>query len=144
MASNSIMTPDEIKQNAIDLIKQRAKSETELAEQVKKVFETEKHKIYAAINLAMTSNVAYNKHSYSFSVKLGNTFEMIGIPPNITREKAHDIINYEANKECKLIGDFIKAHGHNLSEVNGSAVKSYYGESSINCNFTFGHNKSWM
>ena len=140
MASNSIMTPDEIKQNAIDLIKQRAKSETELAEQVKKVFETEKNKTYAAINRAMTSNVAYNKHSYSFSVTLGNTF----IPPNITREKAHDIINYEANKECKLIGHFIKAHGHNLTEVNGSAFKSYYGESTINCNFTFGHNKSWM
>ena len=143
MDSNPIMTPAEIKQNAIDLIKQVAKSEIEVAEQVKNVFEAEKHKTYAAINRAMTSNVASKTHNYSFSATLENTFEMIGIPPNITREKARKVVGYEANKQCKLIGDFIKAQGHNLTDVSGDAFEPLYGESTINCYFTFGHSSSW-
>ena len=51
-------------------------------------------------------------------------------------DAATKVIRDESHKQCNHIGDFVKAQGHNLSEVH-STLRSDYGITDITCEFTF-------
>lgn len=138
MASNPIMTPVEIKKAAADLNNQIQATELKLGEQVKKWFEAEKQTTYDTINRAIVKRAAANIENYTFWVGV-KTYEPHELPATIPRDRAWSIIWRESYNQCNLIGAFIKAQGHNLTNVDTRLYEPYgIDDTDINCVFTFG------
>ena len=138
MSANTIMTPDEIKKGAADLNNQIQATELKLGEQVKKWFVAEKQTTYANINQKIIKQTAANIENYTFWVGV-KTYEPHELPATITSDRAKSIIWRESYNQCNLIGAFIKAQGHNLTNVDTRLYEPYgIDDTDINCVFTFG------
>ncbi len=139
MASNLIMTPAEIKKAADDLNNKNQANELKLVDQVRKWFDTNKQTTYATINQTIIKHTAANIEKYAFSVDVA-TYNSDKLSSNISRDRKYSIIRDETQKQCALIGAFIRAQGHNLTSVD-YRLYEHYGliyETDISCVFTFG------
>ncbi len=139
MASNLIMTPAEIKKAAADLNNKDKATEVKLREQVKNWFDTEKQKTYATINQTIIKHTADNIENYGFCVDV-KTYNSDKLPSNISHDRKYSIIRDETQKQCALIGAFIKARGHNITSTDYRLYEPYgiIDETDISCVFTFG------
>ena len=140
MSANTVMTPAEIQKAAEDLNKQIAANEFKLVEQVRGWFETEKQTTYDTINQGIIKNTAANIENYTFWVGV-KTYDpqKLSLSSTVPRNRAYDVIWRESYNQCKLIGAFITAQGHNLTSVNTKLYQPYgISDTDINCIFTFG------
>jgi hypothetical protein len=140
MTSNHIMTPAEIKKAAADLNNQNQANELKLVDQVRKWFDTNKQTTYATINQTIIKHTAANIENYAFSVDV-TTYNSNKLPLTISRDRKYNIISDESQKQCALIGAFIRAQGHNLTSVDYRLYEHYglIDETDISCVFTFGY-----
>jgi hypothetical protein len=140
MSANTIMTPGEVQKAAEELNKQIAANELKIVEQVREWFKTEQQTTYDAINQNMANNTAANIENYTMWVDV-KTYNPQELPllSTMTHSRLYDIIWGESYKQCKIIGDFIRAQGHNLTNAN-TTLHNHWGirDTTIKCEFTFG------
>ena len=119
MSANNGKKPLEVKKPTEDLNKQIAANELKLKEQVKEWFETAKPHIYDRVN----------KRINTYSVMVGiNTYmpEKLSLSSTIPRDRANAIILEESDIQCNLMSEFVKAQGHNVTDVHGMLHHPYY------------------
>ena len=139
MSANTIMTPAEIQKAAEDKNNKIRAAEIQLREQVKGWFTKSKTTTFTRINNELVTHVVANTEQVKFGVWVAQFKDPIRNKPpyNIMNyNAATKVIMDESHKQCNLIGDFMKAQGHNLSEVNAT-LRSDFGITDINCEFTF-------
>ena len=139
MSANTIMTPAEIQKAAEDKNNKIRAAEIQLSGQVSGWFTKSKPTIFARINNELITHVVANTEQVKFAVWAAQFEDPIRNKPpyNIMNyHAATKVIRDEARKQCNLIGDFVKAQGHNLSEVH-TTLHSDFGITDINCEFTF-------
>ena len=139
MSANTIMTPADIQKAAEDKNNKIRADEIQLRGQVSGWFTKSKPTIFARINDELVTHVVANTEQVKFAVWAAQFEDPIRNKPpyNIMNyDAATKVIKDEAHKQCNLIGDFVKAQGHNLSEVRAT-LRSDYGITDINCEFTF-------
>ena len=133
------MTPAEIQKAAEDKNNKIRAAEIQLSGQVSGWFTKSKPTIFARINNELITHVVANTGQVKFAVWAAQFEDPIRNKPpyNIMNyHAATKVIRDEAHKQCNLIGDFVKAQGHNLSEVH-TTLQSDFGSTDINCEFTF-------
>lgn len=144
MASNPIMTPAQD-----DCINKPQVTEQKLRQEVRYWFNREKVATYTTINETLINHPDTNKN-YAFCVDI-KTYDLPGgdkiydsnkLSSTLTRDETYSIIRDETQKQCSLVGAFIKAKGHNLTNVDYRICEPYaYGtinDTEISCNFTIG------
>jgi len=139
MSANTIMTPAEIQKAAEDVNNKIRAAEIQLRGQVSGWFTKSKIAIFARINNELITNVVANTDQVKFAVWAAKFEDPIRHRPpyNVMNyDAATKVIRDESHKQCNLIGDFVKAQGHNLSEVH-STLRSDHGITDITCEFTF-------
>ena len=151
MSANTIMTPADIQKAAEDKNNKIRADEIQLRGQVSGWFTKSKPTIFARINDELVTHVAANTEQVKFAVWAAQFEDPIrnkppyNIEDPIRNKPPYNIMNYnaankvimdESHKQCNLIGEFVKAQGHNLSEVRAT-LRSDYGITDINCEFTF-------
>ena len=119
MSANIGMKPAEVQKPVEDLNKQIPANELKLKEQVKEWFETAKPHIYDSLNKRL------NTHSAIVGVKTydPNTLVLSSI---VSRDRANAIILDESNNQCNLMSEFVKAQGHNVTDVIAMLHHPYY------------------
>ena len=139
MSANTIMTPAEIQKAAEDKNNKIRAAEIQLRGQVSGWFTERKTTIFARINNELITHVVANTDQVKFAVWATQFEDPIRHRPpyNVMNyDAATKVIRDESHKQCNHIGDFVKAQGHNLSEVH-STLRSDYGITDITCEFTF-------
>ena len=139
MSANTIMTPAEIQKAAEDKNNKIRAAEIQLRGQVSGWFTKSKPTIFARINNELITHVVANTEQVKFAVWAAQFEDPIRNKPpyNVMNyDAATKVIRDESHKQCNLIGDFVKAQGHNLTTVQAT-LRSDYGITDITCEFTF-------
>ena len=139
MSANTIMTPAEIQKAAEDKNNKIRAAKIQLRGQVSGWFTKSKPTIFARINNELITQVVANTDQVQFGVwSAAYETKFLYKPPyNIMNyDAATKVIRDESHKQCNLIGDFVKAQGHNLIAVQATST-SDFGSTDINCEFTF-------
>jgi len=135
------MTPAEVKKAVNDMNASIRATELQLREEVGKWFVSRKQTIFASINTELLNKTFYKTdpaEEVGFSVPAADyKNKMLWSEPynNMKYDLAVHVINDETQKQCELIGEFIKAQGHNLTKVKAT-YKIDFGIADIGCNFT--------
>lgn len=144
MSANTIMTPAEIQKAAEDKNNKFRAAEIQLRGQISGWFAKSKTTTFARINDELITHVVANTEQVKFAVWAAQFEDTIRnkLPYNIMNYDATaKVIVDESHKQCNLIGDFVKAQGHNLAEVH-TTFRSNYEMTNINCEFTFAPKKT--
>ena len=130
MSAYIIMTPTEIQSAAADINNEIRATEIQLRQQVRDWFSAAKPFVFKQIN--------NNPMVIKTFVNDYNTKIYYQAPLNkMGYEAAEKTIKEESTTQCNLIGDFIKAQGHNLVNTIANFDRDY-GIMDIQCQFTFG------
>lgn len=139
MSANTIMNPAEIKKAAEDVNNKIRVVEIQLREKVAGLFAKSKPSVFEMINNHLITQAVANTNQPNFAVYAAqyDTKFLFKPPVNVMNyDAANKVIMDESHKQCNLIGEFVKAQGHNLVEVSASSW-SDYGIVDIKCDFTF-------
>jgi hypothetical protein len=139
MSANRIMTPAEIQKAAADKNNKIRAVEIQLREQAKGWFTKSKQTTFTRINDKLITHAIANTDQVKFGVWSAqyDTEFLLKPPVNVMNyDAATKIIMDESHKQCNLIGEFVKAQGHNLVAVKATS-QTDYGITDIECEFTF-------
>lgn len=142
MSVSKIMTPSEI-QNAADNINyKKARAKQNFQGIVDNLFKERRPQIFNNINESLINTVVSHPDRNLISVQAINYDDAISYnkPFNvINSQETHQIIMEESTKHCTLLGEFIKAQGHNIVSAHAT-YSSSYGNKMVKCEFMFGDN----
>ena len=133
------MTPAEVQKAAADKNNKIRAVEIQLRQKVVNWFTESKPATYHRINNELITQAVANTNQVKFGVWAAkyDTEIFFRQPINIMDyDAATKVIMDEAHKQCNLIGEFIRAQGHNLVSVTASDMRDY-GIIDIKCDFTF-------
>lgn len=140
MSTDRIMTPFEVQIAAADTNNEIRATEIQLRKQVRDWFSAAKPSVFKQINnelitqtVANTSPIVVRTVVKNYPTKI-YYLEPLG---KMGYEAAEKTIKEESATQCNLIGDFIKAQGHNLVNTTANFDRDY-GLMDIQCQFTFG------
>lgn len=143
MSANTIMTPFEVQIAAADNNNEIRATEIQLRKQVRYWFSAAKPSVFKQINnelitqtVANTNRVVVRTLIKCYLTKI-YYLEPLG---KMGYDAAEKTIKEESATQCNLIGDFIKAQGHNLVNTTANFARDY-GFADIQCQFTFGPNQ---
>lgn len=143
MSTDRIMTPFEVQIAAADTNNEIRATEIQLRQQVHGWFSAAKPSVFKQINnelikqtVANTSPIVFRTFVKSYPTKI-YYLEPLG---KMGYEAAEKTIKAESRTQCNLIGDFIKAQGHNLVNTTANFDKDN-GMMDIDCQFTFDSTK---
>jgi len=120
------MTSDEHHKASEYLNTQITENEIKLKEKVREWFYTGKQRIYDTVNKNINAYTAAKYKHYVFAAGV-TTYDptQLSLSSTVPRDRANAIILHESNTQCNLIGEFIKAQGHNLKNVNACLEHPY-------------------
>lgn len=141
MSANTVMTPAEVQKAAADKNNKIRAVEIQLREKVANWFTKSKPATYNRINDELIAHVVANKEAKPEQIKFAvhsaeyETKFLHKQPFNTMNYwVASDVIMDESQKQCNLIGEFVKAQGHNLVDVSASNHADF-GIVDIKCEF---------
>ena len=140
MSADRIMTPTEIQIAAADINNEIRATEIQLRQQVRDWFSAVKPAVFKQINNKLITQIVTNTSPIVVRSFVKNYLTKIYYQAPLNKlgaDAARTTIMDESATQCNLIGDFIKAQGHNLVNTT-SNFHSDYGVVDIVCQFTFG------
>lgn len=143
MSADRIITPIEVQIAANDTNNEIRATEIQLRHQVRNWFSSAKPAVFKQINNELIRQSVANTSPIVATtfVKDYLTKSYYQAPLNkMGAVAAENVIMDESTTQCNLIGDFIKAQGHNLVSTTASFHRDF-GIVDIACHFTFGPNQ---
>jgi len=143
MSADRIMTPFEVQIAATDTNNEIRATEIQLRQQVRGWFSAAKPSVFKQINNTLITQTVANTSPIVVTTFVKNYDTKIYYVKPLSKmgyEAADKTIKEESATQCNLIGDFIKAQGHNLVNTTANLDRDY-GIMDIQCQFTFGTNK---
>jgi hypothetical protein len=142
-ANPMIITPADAKAAADKINNNKAHLEFELREYVKKTFVTEKNRIVKYINNNIITQISYGKSRIVFDTHIDSPHYKYDLDKYIDPlgiDRIDKTIADQLDKECKVLGEFIKAAGY-PDKVTATGVRrdNLY-RYDMNCEFTIGPN----
>jgi hypothetical protein len=134
------MTPFEVQIAAADTNNEIRATEIQLRQQVRGWFTAAKPSVFKQINNELITQTVANTNPMVVRAFIKDyDTEIYYVKPlsKMGYEAAEKTIKEESATQCNLIGDFIKAQGHNLVNTTANFDRDY-GIMDIQCQFTFG------